>query len=185
MLKTRKEGLEGKTCLISGSGNVAQYTVEKLINMGAKPVTLSDSAGYIYDEAGINRREAHLRHGPEERPARPDLGIRRQIQERGLHAVRSEARSQPALESQGAVRLSERDPERDQRQGRGQLLRNGVYVVSEGANMPTTIEGVNQFLDAGDSLRSGQSRQRRRRRHLRSRDGAKQHAHFLDARGSG
>ena len=49
MLKTRKEGLEGMTCLISGSGNVAQYTVEKLINMGAKAVTLSDSSGYIYD----------------------------------------------------------------------------------------------------------------------------------------
>src|SRR6478609_5349028 len=54
MLKTRKEGLEGMTCLISGSGNVAQYTAEKLFNMGAKPVTMSDSGGYIYDEAGIN-----------------------------------------------------------------------------------------------------------------------------------
>ncbi|MBA3964142.1 MAG: glutamate dehydrogenase, partial [Chthoniobacterales bacterium] len=53
MLKTRKEGLEGMTCLISGSGNVAQYTAEKLINMGAKPVTFSDSGGYIYDEAGF------------------------------------------------------------------------------------------------------------------------------------
>src|SRR5215813_1364169 len=54
MLKTRKEGLEGMTCLISGSGNVAQYTIEKLLNMGAKPVTVSDSGGYIYDEQGIN-----------------------------------------------------------------------------------------------------------------------------------
>ena len=51
--------------------------LEKLITLGAKPVTLSDSSGYIYDEAGIDRREAGLRHGPEERPARPDLGIRR------------------------------------------------------------------------------------------------------------
>src|SRR5881398_1356882 len=50
MLKTRKEEMEGKTCLVSGSGNVAQYTVEKLLQLGARPVTLSDSNGYVYDE---------------------------------------------------------------------------------------------------------------------------------------
>src|SRR2546430_8188302 len=57
MLKTRKEELKGKTCLVSGSGNVAQYTVEKLISLGAKAVTLSDSTGYINDEAGITREK--------------------------------------------------------------------------------------------------------------------------------
>lgn len=57
MLKTRKEDLAGKTCLVSGSGNVAQYTVDKLISLGAKAVTLSDSTGYIYDEDGINREK--------------------------------------------------------------------------------------------------------------------------------
>src|SRR6267154_3612822 len=57
MLKTRKEELKGKTCLVSGSGNVAQYTVDKLISLGAKAVTLSDSTGYIYDEAGIDREK--------------------------------------------------------------------------------------------------------------------------------
>src|SRR5437870_8678226 len=55
MLKTRKEDLKDKTCLVSGSGNVAQYTVEKLITLGAKPVTLSDSTGFIFDEEGIDR----------------------------------------------------------------------------------------------------------------------------------
>src|SRR5438309_9153767 len=53
MLATRKQTLQGKTCLVSGSGNVAQYTVEKLLQLGARPVTLSDSDGYIYDESGI------------------------------------------------------------------------------------------------------------------------------------
>src|SRR5881227_3625040 len=53
MLKTRRETLEGKTCLVSGSGNVSQYTVEKLLSLGARPVTFSDSDGYIYDEEGI------------------------------------------------------------------------------------------------------------------------------------
>ncbi|HEY0992617.1 MAG TPA: Glu/Leu/Phe/Val dehydrogenase dimerization domain-containing protein, partial [Kofleriaceae bacterium] len=55
MLTTRGETLEGKTCLVSGSGNVAQYTVEKLLDLGARPITLSDSSGYILDEAGIDR----------------------------------------------------------------------------------------------------------------------------------
>src|SRR5213596_3570587 len=54
MLKTRNESLEGKTCLVSGSGNVAQYTIEKLLHMGAKPVTVSDSGGIIHDPDGID-----------------------------------------------------------------------------------------------------------------------------------
>src|SRR5216684_495023 len=57
MLKTRKEDLKGKTALVSGSGNVAQYTVEKLITLGAKPVTMSDSTGYIFDEEGITHEK--------------------------------------------------------------------------------------------------------------------------------
>src|SRR5436190_10737874 len=57
MLNTRNEDLTGKICLVSGSGNVAQYTVEKVIEMGARPVTLSDSSGHIYDEAGITREK--------------------------------------------------------------------------------------------------------------------------------
>ena len=55
MLATRGETLQGKTCLVSGSGNVAQYTIEKLLDLGARPVTMSDSSGYIYDEQGIDR----------------------------------------------------------------------------------------------------------------------------------
>src|ERR671934_53105 len=57
MLKVKGESLEGKTCLVSGSGNVSQYTVEKLLQLGARPVTLSDSDGFIYDESGITREK--------------------------------------------------------------------------------------------------------------------------------
>src|SRR6516225_6268450 len=57
MLKTRKESLEGKVCLVSGSGNVSQYTVEKLLDFGAKPISLSDSTGYIVDPDGIDREK--------------------------------------------------------------------------------------------------------------------------------
>ena len=57
MLKTRNESLEGKTCLVSGSGNVAQYTIEKILDLGGQAVTCSDSSGYIYDEEGIDREK--------------------------------------------------------------------------------------------------------------------------------
>ena len=57
MLATRKEDYKDKVCLVSGSGNVAQYTIEKLLELGGKPVTCSDSNGYIYDEAGIHNEK--------------------------------------------------------------------------------------------------------------------------------
>ena len=79
MLATRKQSLEGKVCLVSGSGNVAQYTVEKLIQLGAKPVTLSDSAGYDLRRGRHQPREARLRDEPEERAARPHQGVRGEV----------------------------------------------------------------------------------------------------------
>src|SRR5690349_14449242 len=60
MLGTRNQTLQGKTCLVSGSGNVAQYTVEKLLQLGARPVTLSDSSGYVYDEAGVTTEKLNF-----------------------------------------------------------------------------------------------------------------------------
>ena len=148
MLKTRKEELEGKVCLVSGSGNVAQYTVEKLIALGARPVTLSDSDGFIYDEAGITREKLAFIM---------DLkNIRR-------------ARIAEYVEKFKGATYMPRDPKLDynplwdhnaqcafpsatQNEINGKdaanLLKNGVYVVSEGANMPTTIDGINRFLEA-------------------------------------
>src|SRR5207237_578440 len=112
MLKTRKEDLKGKTALVSGSGNVSQYTVEKLITLGAKPVTLSDSSGYIFDEEGIDRDKLMF------------------VME---------------LKNNRRGRISEYA---DNGKDAANLLKNGCYVVSEGANMPSTIDAVNQFLDA-------------------------------------
>ena len=149
MLKARKEGLEGMTCLISGSGNVAQYTAEKLINMGAKPVSMSDSSGYIYDEEGFtdqkltfimdlkNIRRGRIAEYAEKfksaiyRPHNPKLD----------HNPLWNHKAQCAFPSATQNEINGKDA--------ANLLRNGVYVVSEGANMPTTVEGVNQFLDAG------------------------------------
>ncbi|CAN5586866.1 NADP-specific glutamate dehydrogenase [soil metagenome] len=149
MLKTRHEGLEGMTCLISGSGNVAQYTIEKLINMGAKPLTLSDSAGYIYDAAGISEEKLsfimdlkNVRRGRVAEYADRFTGaVYTPFDPMLDHNPLWNHKAQCAFPSATQNEINERDA--------ANLLRNGVYVVSEGANMPTTIGGVNQFLDAG------------------------------------
>ena len=85
MLATRDQTLEGKTCLVSGSGNVAQFTVEKLIDLGAKVVTLSDSSGYIYDESGIDAKKTGLHQAAQKCPAGADQGICREISRGDLH----------------------------------------------------------------------------------------------------
>ena len=118
MLTTRGETLEGKTCLVSGSGNVAQYTVEKILDLGGKPVTCSDSDGYIYDEAGIDREKlAFLLELKNVKRGRIS-----EYADKFKSAVYTPDRQgqglQPAVGPQGRLRLPERDAERDQRQGR-------------------------------------------------------------------
>ncbi len=151
MLSTRNETLEGKRCLVSGSGNVAQYTVEKLIEMGARVLTLSDSNGYIYDEEGIDRKKLDfVMQLKNERRGR----IKEYAHEFGS-AVYTELQSEP---DRGADPIwdheadcafpsaTQNEIDEDDAQN---LIKNGVYVVSEGANMPTTPEGVELFLDEG------------------------------------
>ena len=148
MLKTRHEGLEGMSCLISGSGNVAQYTAEKLINMGARPLTFSDSGGYIYDESGITAEKLgfimvlkNVRRGRiAEYAAKYREAIYTPFDPTLDHNPLWNHKAQCAFPSATQNEINAKDA--------ANLLRNGVYVVSEGANMPTTIEGVNQFLDA-------------------------------------
>jgi glutamate dehydrogenase (NADP+) len=148
MLKTRKEDLKGKTCLVSGSGNVAQYTVDKLISLGAKAVTLSDSTGYIYDEAGIDRDKLAFvmdlknnRRGRISEYADKFKGAEFiPIDEKRDHNPLWDHKAECAFPSATQNEINAVDA--------ANLLKNGVYVVSEGANMPTTIDGVNQFLKA-------------------------------------
>ena len=149
MLHTRGETLAGKVCLVSGSGNVAQYTVEKLIEFGAKPVTLSDSGGVIYDEAGIDREKLEfvfqLKNARRGRIA--------EYADKFKSAVFT--RQDPKLDHNPLWSLKAQCafPSATQNEIHGtdaqNLLRSGVYVVSEGANMPTTLDGVKHFLDAG------------------------------------
>lgn len=148
MLSTKNETLEGKVCLVSGSGNVAQYTVEKLIELGAKAVTLSDSNGYIYDEAGINKEK--LDFVMELKNVK--RGRIKEYADKFKSAVYTELnpnmefnplwnhKAQCAFPSATQNEINGKDAEN--------LVKNGVYVVSEGANMPTTIDGIKIFLDS-------------------------------------
>jgi glutamate dehydrogenase (NADP+) len=148
MLATRKETLEGKTCLVSGSGNVAQYTIEKLLDLGAKPVTLSDSSGYIYDEAGIDRDKLkfvmqlkNARRGRiEEYVGQYKSAVFTPIDAKLDHNPLWNHRAQCAFPSATQNEIGGKDA--------ANLIANGVYVVAEGANMPTNLDGVMQFINA-------------------------------------
>ncbi|MCH5181812.1 MAG: NADP-specific glutamate dehydrogenase [Prevotellaceae bacterium] len=142
MLKTRGISIEGKTVCVSGSGNVAQYTVEKLLELGAKVVTMSDSDGYIYDPDGIDRKKLdyimelkNLYRGR----------IREYAEEYGVKYVPG---ARPWSEKCDIAMPSATQNEIDGDDAR-RLLANGVIAVSEGANMPSTPEAVDEFLKAG------------------------------------
>ena len=149
MLATRSENLEGKTCLVSGSGNVAQYTCEKILDLGGKPVTLSDSGGYIYDEEGIDRDKLafvmdlkNVRRGRiKEYAEKYSSAVYTEINPSADHNGIWDHNADCAFPSATQNEINAKDA--------ANLLENGVYVVSEGANMPTVIEGVNLFIDAG------------------------------------
>lgn len=148
MLATKGKTLEGKTCLVSGSGNVAQYTVEKINQLGGKAVTLSDSNGYIYDEAGIDKEKLafvmelkNVRRGRIQEFAEKFKGA-------VYTPVDAKMDSNPLWNHKADCAF----PSATQNEVNGKdaqnLIRNGVHVVCEGANMPTSIEGVKLFLDA-------------------------------------
>jgi glutamate dehydrogenase (NADP+) len=147
MLGTKKQTLEGKTCLVSGSGNVAQYTVEKILQLGGKVLTLSDSNGYIYDEEGINKEKLayvmelkNVRRGRiKEYTDKYKKAVYTQLDANMDHNPLWNHKAQCAFPSATQNEINAKDAQN--------LVKNGVYVVSEGANMPTTIDGVKIFLD--------------------------------------
>jgi glutamate dehydrogenase (NADP+) len=148
MLKTRDESLEGKTCLVSGSGNVAQYTIEKLLHMGAKPVTVSDSGGIIHDPDGIdfeklalvmdlkNVRRGRISEYAEQYPRATYMPHDPTADACWLWDVPADCAFPSATQNE----VNAKDA--------ANLLNNGVFVVAEGANMPTVPEGVERFVGA-------------------------------------
>ncbi len=148
MLASKGKTLDRKICLVSGSGNVAQYTVEKINQLGGRVVTLSDSNGYIYDEEGINQEKlAFIMDIKNVRRGRI-----KEYTDKYKYAVYTPFDSKLDYNPLWNHKADCAFPSATQNEINGKdaqnLLRNGVTVVSEGANMPTTIEGVKIFLDA-------------------------------------
>jgi glutamate dehydrogenase (NADP+) len=151
MLATRNESLEGKTCLVSGSGNVAQYTVEKIVELGGKVVTLSDSSGYIYDEEGIDRKKLEF----VKRLKNVRRGRIKEYLDKYSEASYLEADSTMDHNPLWNHKADCAFPSATQNEINGKdaqnLINNGVGLVSEGANMPSTPEAIDLFL-ANDVL---------------------------------
>lgn len=147
MLSTKKQTLEGKVCLVSGSGNVAQYTVEKINQLGGKVVTLSDSNGYIYDETGIDKDK--LSFVMELKNVR--RGRMKEYADKYKTAVYTELNQNADFNPLWNHKAHCAFPSATQNEINGKdaqnLIKNGVYVISEGANMPTNLDGVKVFLD--------------------------------------
>lgn len=148
MLSSKNETLEGKTCLVSGSGNVAQYTIEKLLELGAKAVTVSDSNGYIYDERGFDRDKLNYlmelknvkRGRIKEYADKYKEAVYTPLDPKDEFNPLWNHKADCAFPSATQNEINAKDAEN--------LLKSGVYVVSEGANMPTTPNGVKIFLDS-------------------------------------
>lgn len=148
MLATRGENLEGRACLVSGSGNVFQYCAEKVLDLGGKVLTVSDSGGYIYDEEGIDRdklafimelknvKRGRISEFAEKYPKAVYTKVDPALDHNPLWNHKADCAFPSATQNE----INTTDAQN--------LLNNGVYVVSEGANMPTVPDGVKLFIDA-------------------------------------
>jgi len=149
MLKTQHQTLSGKTCLVSGSGNVSQYTVEKLLDLGAKPVTLSDSDGMIHDPDGINReklawvidlknvRRGRIKEYTDRWKGATYTAMDHKMGMNPLWNIKADCAFPSATQNE----INQKDATN--------LVKNSVMLVAEGANMPSTLEAVQVYLDAG------------------------------------
>ncbi|MFT4603773.1 MAG: glutamate dehydrogenase (NADP+) [Rhodothermales bacterium] len=141
MLKTRGQEIAGRTCLVSGSGNVAQYTAEKLIELGGKVVTLSDSSGVVVDRGGLNSEKlAYVMDLKNNRRGR----IKEFADEFGLEY--REGKDPWSVEGELAFPSATQN-ELDEDSAH-ELVKNGCILVSEGANMPTTYAATKVFEQA-------------------------------------
>ena len=147
MLETKGETFEGKTCLVSGAGNVAQFAVEKLIELGASVATMSDTSGFIHDPEGIdtkklawvmnlkNKRRGQLEEYVEAFPKASFTRADPTLHYNPIWAVKADCAFPCATQNE----LNGKDTEH--------MLENGIMLVCEGANMPTTPEGVDVLLE--------------------------------------
>ncbi|MEX2402369.1 MAG: NADP-specific glutamate dehydrogenase [Rhodothermales bacterium] len=148
MLKIRGESLDGRTCVVSGSGNVAIYAIEKVEALGGRVVACSDSSGYVYDEEGI------------------DLDLLKQVKEVERARIKTYAERREGVRYVGGGNIWETScdvalPCATQNELNGRdaelLIENGCSLVAEGANMPTTPSGIRAFREAGIAFGPGKA----------------------------
>jgi glutamate dehydrogenase (NADP+) len=147
MLKTRGETFHGKTCLVSGSGNVSQYTIEKLLQLGATPVTCSDSDGAIYDPDGINHeklswilelknvKRGRIRQYAEQYKKAIFMPTDLKLGYNPLWNIKADCAFPSATQNE----INAKDAQN--------LINNGCKLVAEGANMPSTLDATKLFLE--------------------------------------
>ena len=148
MLKSRKDTLEGKLCLVSGSGNVSQYTVEKLLDFGAKVIAMSDSNGVIYDPEGINReklawimelknvRRGRIKEYADKFKTAKYIPVDPKADVNPIWEIKADCAFPSATQNE----INPKDA--------ANLLMNGCKLVAEGANMPSTLDATKMFLQA-------------------------------------
>lgn len=149
MLHTKGDSIKGKTCLVSGSGNVAQYAIEKINKLGGKVITASDSNGFIVDEAGITKDKLEFlkdlknnRRGRIKEYADKFKGVEyHEIDPKADHNPMWNIKADCAFPCATQNEINGKDADN--------LVKNGVKLVGEGANMPVTIEGINILIDNG------------------------------------
>ncbi len=149
MLQHKKDSLKNKTCLVSGSGNVAQYAIEKIIQLGGKAVTASDSNGFIYDEAGFtteklqflmdlkNNKRGRIKEYADKFKGVVYKAIDATSDHNSLWNIKGDCAFPCATQNE----VNEKDA--------NNLVRNGLKLLGEGANMPTTPEAINILIDNG------------------------------------
>jgi glutamate dehydrogenase (NADP+) len=149
MLKAKGKSLEGKTCLVSGSGNVSQYTIEKILDLGGKALTMSDSNGMIHDPDGIDReklafamelknvRRGRIKEYADKYPKAKFIPVNASADFNPLWDVKADCAFPSATQNE----INAKDA--------ANLVKNGVSLVAEGANMPSTLDAIKIYLDAG------------------------------------
>jgi len=148
MLKTRGQNMKGKRVVISGSGNVAQYAAEKVLQLGGKPITLSDSNGYIVDEEGLNAEKLAFVLELKDNKRGRIREYQNKYPKAGYYDIDAGKSSNPLWEVRCDVALPCATQNEINQEDAQHLVKNGCYCVSEGANMPTTPGGVGVFLES-------------------------------------
>ena len=149
MLQARGESIKDKVCLVSGSGNVSQFTIEKILQLGGKPVTASDSNGFIYDEEGFtwdklaflkelkNVRRGRIKEYADHFKNAVYTPLDNKLEHNPLWDIKADCAFPCATENE----INAKDAEN--------LVRNGVKLLAEGANMPTHIDAIDILIDNG------------------------------------